>query len=41
MNKKKNNCADIENIDNFNDSQNSNDRSLLSDSLGSDDIFSE
>ena len=40
-NKKKNDSADIENIDNFNDSQNSNDRSLLSDSQGSQDIFSE
>ena len=40
-NKKKNDSADIENIDNFNDSQNSNDRSLLSDSQGSNDIFSE
>ena len=38
-NKKKNDSADIENIDKFNDSQNSNERSLLSDSQVSQDIF--
>ena len=40
-NKKKHDIADIENIDYFNDSQNSTDKSLLSDSQGSTDLFTE